>query len=78
MANKNIGHGHVFPRPDGVVARCGGPAICSECAHDAATKRIESPAEVYLREADAGTPNACWIICAKGDPGSIRFVAQEK
>jgi len=30
----NIGHGHVFPRDDGVVARCGGPAICRGCALD--------------------------------------------
>lgn len=32
----NRGHGHVHPRPDGVKARCGGPAICSECAKEAA------------------------------------------
>jgi hypothetical protein len=34
----NRGHGHVFPRPDGKVARCGGPAICSVCAGDLARK----------------------------------------
>lgn len=28
----NTGHGHVRHRPDGVKARCGGPAICSVCA----------------------------------------------
>jgi hypothetical protein len=32
----NDGHGHVRPRPDGVLARCGGPAICRECALEAA------------------------------------------
>lgn len=26
------GHGHVIPLPDGLKARCGGPAICAECA----------------------------------------------
>ena len=30
----NTGHGHVWPRPDGSRMRCGGPAICSECAKD--------------------------------------------
>lgn len=24
----------------------------------------------WLREVDAGTDNACWVVCAKGDPGS--------
>jgi hypothetical protein len=36
---RNVGHGHVFPRADGVRARCGGPFICRECARDAARKQ---------------------------------------
>jgi hypothetical protein len=32
----NTGHGHVWERPDGAKARCGGPAICAQCALDAA------------------------------------------
>ena len=34
--NQNTGHGHVFPRPDGVRARCGGPGMCAECSRDLA------------------------------------------
>lgn len=30
---------------------------------------------VYLREIDAGTDNACWIVCAKDDPGAVTFTA---
>jgi hypothetical protein len=41
-AASNVGHGHVFPRPDGVRARCGGPGICKECAHDAQRKQAIS------------------------------------
>jgi hypothetical protein len=36
--SSNLGHGHVYPRPDGVKARCGGPGICSECSREAAQK----------------------------------------
>jgi hypothetical protein len=32
----NTGHGHVWERPDGVKARCGGPSMCTECARDQA------------------------------------------
>jgi hypothetical protein len=32
----NTGHGHVRPRPDGIRARCGGPAMCCECAREQA------------------------------------------
>lgn len=28
-------HGHVIPRLDGVKAKCGGPALCTECAAEA-------------------------------------------
>ncbi len=38
VAGANKGHGHVWPRPDGAKARCGGPGICSECSRDAAMK----------------------------------------
>lgn len=27
----NSGHGHVWKRPDGAVARCGGPSLCLVC-----------------------------------------------
>jgi len=29
------GHGHVVPTVSGLVARCGGPGLCSQCAGDA-------------------------------------------
>lgn len=28
---------------------------------------------VYLREVDAGTNNACWVVCAKEDHGAWAF-----
>lgn len=32
---------------------------------------------VYLREVDATTPNACWVVCCKGDPGAVAFAPLE-
>lgn len=32
------GHGWVRPRRDGMVARCGGPSLCSKCALEQAQK----------------------------------------
>lgn len=34
--NDRQGHGHVMPRPDGVKARCGGPALCRICQSEQA------------------------------------------
>jgi hypothetical protein len=47
----NNSHGHVRPRPDGVKARCGGPAMCYACfqeqknveAHDRMTRLLHMP-----------------------------------
>lgn len=30
----NSGHGHVWGRPDGLKAKCGGPEFCAECRRD--------------------------------------------
>jgi len=35
---------------------------------------ITMPREiVWLREVDSGSDNACWVVCARGDPGAIAF-----
>jgi len=57
-SNQNVGHGHVFPRPDGMKARCGGPAMCSECAKDLARK--------YASEVEASVPLSTYESAVKG------------
>lgn len=58
----NVGHGHVFPRADGVKMRCGGPGLCSECTADA------SRARAALAQADEkpGDSILCYGCFAKG------------
>ncbi len=34
MLNYGCGHGHVYPSPFTVKARCGGPMQCDACARD--------------------------------------------
>jgi hypothetical protein len=38
IEKRDHGHGHVYPRRDGLVARCGGPNLCHVCASDLAEK----------------------------------------
>lgn len=45
----NTGHGHVWERPDGSKARCGGPKMCEECAKDAATHGTPERQPIELR-----------------------------
>ena len=55
---ENSGHGHVYPRPDGVRARCGGPGLCVECSRDKVRKdRAEAAA---VAEPMAQEPKA-WL-----------------
>lgn len=49
----NSGHGHVWERPDGNKARCGGPSLCEQCAADAARFHlgvVHNPAQKTLRD----------------------------
>lgn len=34
----------------------------------------DSDTVVWLREIDAGTDAACWVVCNKVDPGAVAFV----
>src|ERR671925_545499 len=49
-----MGHGHVTPNPDGTKARCGGPALCGQCAQEAATAAFNVV---------AGTPQPGQVTC---------------
>ncbi|WP_317067955.1 hypothetical protein [Pseudomonas aeruginosa] len=51
QAGANVGHGHVFPRADGVKMRCGGPGLCSECTADAYRARA-ALAQPYPKSGD--------------------------
>lgn len=57
-SNPNTGHGWVFPRPDGMKARCGGPVMCSECAKDQARK--------YASEHEPHVPLSTYESAVKG------------
>jgi len=57
----NIGHGHVWQRPDGVKARCGGPAICSDCAADqAAMTKCHAAMLRAAADGEAKPPCTCY------------------
>ncbi|WP_269497735.1 hypothetical protein [Castellaniella sp. S9] len=46
------GHGHVKPRPDGVRARCGGPAICRVCQQEKAQLEMSQRMDQALHPLD--------------------------
>ncbi|MBS9730160.1 hypothetical protein [Pseudomonas aeruginosa] len=60
QAGANVGHGHVFPRADGVKMRCGGPGLCSECAADAYRARaaLAQPSPAQTQPSPAPTLRA--------------------
>lgn len=58
----NTGHGHVHPRPDGVKAKCGGPAMCPVCATDV----VEAYAPL-VRWRTRSDGNSEWADYTEGD-----------
>lgn len=45
----NSGHGHAWPRPDGVKMRCGGVKMCPVCAKDFASLTVTQAAPPRLQ-----------------------------
>lgn len=62
-------HGHVVPRPDGMKARCGGPAICAQCAREAAAHAAATEIIGYKIGDQVYQPSDVEII-RRGDPSS--------
>ncbi|HFQ8289640.1 TPA: hypothetical protein ACHTAX_005748 [Pseudomonas aeruginosa] len=65
QAGTNVGHGHVFPRADGVKMRCGGPGLCSECSADAARARaaLAQPSPTTdSRPAEWSSYDPTWVV----------------
>ena len=62
--NQNVGHGHVFGRPDGVRARCGGPGFCAECSRDLARHKAGLPREeeVAPPSNERVSPHVKWLL----------------
>lgn len=54
-------HGHVIPNPDGTRARCGGPAICAECARELAALKPDGHVHVVPRQGRQHVEDSrCW------------------
>lgn len=75
--NTNNGHGHAWPRPDGVKMRCGGPRLCKECATEAAlvaeavfVAAHPAPEQVASGREGERSP-AWWAERAKREPDCI-------
>lgn len=62
---QNTGHGHVYPRPDGAKARCGGPALCDVCAKDQARKDAETTK--WHRRTNGRTGQVTGCDCEHGE-----------
>lgn len=74
---QNVGHGHVFPRPDGVRARCGGPALCRTCSTDAAHKAAQEAQTAALLGALAAPwvrPLVAWL---RAESDTLDFGGEE-
>lgn len=71
-------HGHVLPRPDGAKARCGGPALCAQCARELdSIKNMSKDMEAISRHVLA-IHLLMVVEAAEADPGDVtRFMAGE-
>lgn len=58
-----IGHGHVYPRDDGYLAKCGGPATCNVCRdemshlnqHREGSAKLQTALDHFVSDVEAVT-----------------------
>ena len=56
-----MGHGHVIKNQNGTVARCGGPAICTECARELASLKPDGHVHVVPKRGRQHVEDSrCW------------------
>ena len=77
----NTGHGHVYPRPDGYLARCGGPHMCAECARDCVAMYMPAapkpePRRVWLYITDSPDDLTRLTECLIGPDGALRVAGE--
>lgn len=68
MKPRNIGHGHVHPRPDGFQARCGGPTQCVVCADEVLFDLYNKPAPRGYRTILTPRPDLTITLTIEGEP----------
>ena len=65
------GHGWVTPNPDGTKARCGGPAICRECALEKVRADIAATGKADDRAVAGYCPMGCGRTLFLADGGLV-------
>lgn len=67
-------HGHVLPNPNGLLARCGGPALCTICARELGSLSLEElKAYVERKERDSIMSVRAKFKCTANDAGNIEL-----
>ncbi len=62
---ERVNHGHVYPRPDGMKARCGGPMWCTQCRREATGTEVPPVDQILL----SGPPEApAWLALLRDEP----------
>lgn len=70
--NDNTGHGHVWKRPDGLLARCGGIKMCKVCARDAEKMTVRSGQSIRQAMINLG-----WGV-VENEEGNFAWYASDK
>lgn len=77
MKEFNTGHGHVFPRPDGFKARCGGPPLCFLCVADAAEKASQRQSIKQSVSSDTVSDNDIVQIIVRVFPKNNKMIQND-